>query len=116
MDKYLPFVTRDICRKIRLQDILRIEQRGRLVAIVTEKDVYEKYGRIEDLEQYLDDRFYHCLKNVIINFQQVSMMKNQTIYFKNSEEYFLGRQSYIKARQTFAIYIKNPCNCNGFVV
>ena len=89
---------------------------GGSVAIVTENDVFERYGRIEELEPYLDERFYHCLKTVIINFQQVSMMRDQTIFFRNSEKIFLGRQNYIKARQTFAIYIKNPCNCNGFVV
>ena len=116
MDKYLPFVRRDVCCKILLKDIMRIEQRGRIVAIVTENDVFERYGRIEELEPYLDERFYHCLKTVIINFQQVSMMRDQTIIFRNSEKIFFGRQNYIKARQTFAIYIKNPCNCNGFVV
>lgn len=116
MDKYLPFVRRDVCCKILLKDIMRIEQRGRMVAIVTENDIFERYGRIEELEPYLDERFYHCLKTVIINFQQVSMMRDQTIFFRNSEKIFLGRQNYIKARQTFAIYIKNPCNCNGFVV
>ena len=116
MEKYLPFVTRGMCCKIWLKDIMRIEQHGRLAVIITENNVYERYGRTEEMEEYLDERFYRCLKTVIINFDQVKMMKNQTIFFRNGEEYFLGRQSYIKARQTFAIYIKNPCNCNGFVV
>ena len=116
MDKYLPFVTKDVCCKIWLRDILRIEQRGRLVAIVTETQVYERYGRMEEMEPYLDEGFYHCLKTVIINFRQVSMMREQTVFFRNGEQFFLGRQNYIKTKQTFAVYIKNPCTCNGFVV
>ena len=115
-ERYLPFISRNICCKIWLHEIIRIEQRGRVVAIITESEIYERYGRIEELEEYLDERFYHCLKTVIINFQQVKMMRCQTIFFRNGEEYYLGRQNYIKTRQTFAIYIKNPCNSKGFVV
>ena len=115
-ERYVPFINRTVCCKIWLHEIIRIEQRGRLIIIITDMGTFERYGRIDEVEKYLDERFYHCLKTVIINFQQVKMMSCQTIFFRNGEEYFLGRQNYIKAKQTFAIYIKNPCNSNGFVV
>ncbi len=105
-DKYLPFVNRQQCSKIPLREILRVEQNGRLVTIVTEKGILEKYGKIQEVEEYLDERFYHCLKKTIINFEQVSSMKEQTIFFKNGDKIFLGRENFVRTKQSFAIYIK----------
>ncbi len=115
-DKYLPFVNREQCSKIPLSEILRIEQSSRIVIIVTEGATLRKYGKLQDIEEYLDERFYHCLKKMIINFQQVSSMKDQTIYFKNGDKIYLGRQNFVRTKQSFAIYIKNPCNFNDFIV
>ena len=84
--------------------------------IVTEKETYCSYDKIKNVEKYLDGRFYYCLKTIIINFQQVSVMRDQTIYFKNGDNILLGRQNYIRTRQAFAVYIKNPCNFNNFIV
>lgn len=116
MESFLPFINREQCCKIWLKDIMYIRQDGRMTNIVTENETFCSYDRIKDMEKYLDDRFYYCLKTIIINFQQVSVMKDQTIYFKNGDHIVLGRQNYIRTRQTFAAYIKNPCNFNDFVV
>lgn len=116
MEKYLPIVNRKHCRKIWLSDILYIMQEGRLTHVVTENETFSTYNKIGFFGEYLDSRFYYCLKSIAINFQQVSMMQNQTIFFKNGDNIFLGRQNYIHTRQSFANYIKNPCNSNDSVV
>ena len=116
MDKYIPFVSRQQCCKIPLEEILYIEQQGREVFIVTDKITYRQYGKFSDLEDYLDERFFCCLKTMAINFSNVISMREQAIKFKNGKEIYLGRQNFVRTKQSFAIYIKNPCNSNGFVV
>ncbi|MBR5229267.1 MAG: LytTR family transcriptional regulator DNA-binding domain-containing protein [Firmicutes bacterium] len=116
MDKYIPFVTRQKCCKISLEEVLYIEQIGREVMIVTEKTTYRQYGKITQLQQYLDESFFNCLKTMIINFSNVVSMQDQTVKFKDGTEIFLGRQNFVRTKQTFAVFIKKACNSNGFVV
>ena len=84
-----------------------IMQEGRMTNIVTEKETFCSYSKIKHFEQYLDmdRRFYYCLKSIVINFQQVSVMKGQTIYFKNGDKISLGRQNYVRTKQAFAAYL-----------
>ena len=106
MDKYIPFVTSKQCCRISLENILYVEQQGREVLIVTENITYRKYGKLSDMEAYLDERFFYCLKSMTINLSNVISMQNQVITFRDGTEIFLGRQNFVKAKQTFAIYIK----------
>ena len=107
MDNFVPFINREQCCKIWLCDILYIMQEGRMTNIVTEKETFCSYSKIKHFEQYLDmdRRFYYCLKSIVINFQQVSVMKGQTIYFKNGDKISLGRQNYVRTKQAFAAYL-----------
>ena len=116
MDKYIPFINRQQCCKIFLEEILYIEQQGREVLIVTDNMTYRQYGKLFQLDSYLDERFFYCLKTMTINFSNVISMRDQVIKFKNGTEIYLGRQNFVRTKQSFAIYIKNPCNSKGFVV
>ena len=44
--------------------------------------------------------------SVIINFEQVQAMRDQTIYFENGKSFALGRTNYISTKQAFAAYLK----------
>lgn len=105
MESFLPFINREQCCKIWLNDIMYIRQEGRMTSIVTEKETYCSYEKLKDMEAHLDKRFYYCLKKVIINFENVAVMKEQTIYFKNGDIIALGRQNYVHTRQAFAAYL-----------
>ena len=105
MESFLPFINREQCCKIWLNDIMYIRQEGRMTSIVTEKETYCSYEKLKDMEAHLDKRFYYCLKKVIINFENVAVMKEQTIYFKNGDFITLGRQNYVHTRQAFAAYL-----------
>ncbi len=59
-----------------------------------------------DYVEYLDRRFFRCLRSVIINFEQVQAMRDQTIYFENGKSFMLGRTNYISTKQAFAAYLK----------
>ena len=105
MEKYVPFVTKSICCRIKLSDILYIEQEGRRVNIVTEDCVNHIYGRTEDFVRYLDQRFYPCLKGTYLNFDNVDSIRGQKVQFTGNTCYYLGRNNSIKTRPAFAMYI-----------
>ena len=110
MEKYLPIVNRSECNMVKLDDILYIRKEGRKINIVTEKAAFYEYCRMGEVEEHLDERFYNCLKGVIINFNQVQGMRDQTIIFRNGITFELGRDSFIRTKQTFAAYIKGLKN------
>lgn len=107
MEKFLPMINRNECCKIWLDDILYFEKNGRLVKIVTSDASHYDYGSISDYEQYFadDERFFACMKGLVINFDHVDSMKDRTIRFSNGREYDLGRTNYLKTKQTFVNYM-----------
>lgn len=107
MDKFLPLVNREYCCKIWVDEILYIEQICRTINIVTEKGTFYDYEKIVNLYPYLDEYFVHCLKNTVVNFNQVQSMMNQTITFKNGTTFTFGRQNFIITKQKFVLYMKN---------
>ncbi len=106
MEKYLPLVGPTQCRKVPLDEILYIQQCGRITRIVTENDTYSKYCKARDYKPYLDRRFFPCLKSVFLNFDQVRVMKDQIVYFKNGSSFGLGRENFIRTKQAFAAYMQ----------
>ena len=45
------------------------------------------------------------MKGMVVNFDRVSSMKDQIIYFRNGMQYMLGRTNYLKTKQTFVNYM-----------
>ena len=106
MEKYIPIIRRTDCCKVPVSDILYIQQRGRVTNIVTEQETFSQYAKAGDYEGYLDRRFFRCLRSVIINFEQVQAMRDQTIFFQNGKSVELGRSNYVSTKQAFAAYLK----------
>ena len=106
MEKYIPIITRTDCCKVPVSDILYIRQHGRVTNIVTEAETFSQYAKAGDYVEYLDRRFFRCLRSVIINLEQVQAMRDQTIYFENGKSFALGRTNYISTKQAFAAYLK----------
>lgn len=106
MSKFIPVITRQYSRKVNVDDIIYLEQRQRRLAIVTSDETYVCYERIENVEKQLDERFYHTLKKLVVNLEQISVAKNQKIVFQNGIELQLGRESYIRTKQTYAAYLR----------
>ena len=69
MEKYIPIITRTDCCKVPVSDILYIRQHGRVTNIVTEAETFSQYAKAGDYVEYLDRRFFRCLRSVIINFE-----------------------------------------------
>lgn len=108
MDKFIPVVNKKVCCKIWLKDILYIENDARIIHIVTIHGSYYEYAKISELYPYIgeDVRFFACMKGFIINFDQVTAMKDQIIYFSNGMQYDLGRTNFLKTKQTFVNYMR----------
>lgn len=116
MQSYIPYVTPSECRKLHLEDINYIRRISRKVEICSRSGSYYLYESFDRVTGYLEGPFFSCLKGLIINFDRVESMCEQSVFFENGDVLRLGRDSYVKTRQTYAIYLKNPCNYPGFVV
>ena len=106
LDEYMPIITGKYSVKLKIDEIVSIEQQLRKVVITTNEKCYSYYGKISNIDKYLDLRFYHCLSRLIINFDKVKEMRAQVIYFENGGFYYIGKNNYIKTRQTYSAYLK----------
>ena len=93
-------------QEVRVDDIVYPEQRQRKVGIVTKETTYECYEKIANLEKQLDERFYHTLKKLVVNLEQISSMKDQNVVFQNGMVLMLGRESYIRTKQVYTAYLR----------
>ena len=106
MNNYIPVITRGCSRKISLDEILYLEQRQRRLAVVTEKETYLFYERLDNLEKLLDDRFYRTLKKLSVNIEKITIAEAQKLTFVNGKTIHLGRESYIRTKQIYNAYLK----------
>lgn len=104
--EYIPVVTKNYSVKVKTDTILLIERDNRRLKIKSDKGDYCFYAKIEDVERFLTDSFYRCLKGCYINLEKVDTMANQLVVFDNGFEYQLGRNNYIKTRKCYSRYIK----------
>ena len=107
MSENIPIVNRWCCKILPISDIVYIFSNYRKSEIHTKDGMIPVYYGRNEIETYLDERFNHCLKSLIVNFDMISYMKDGVIGFINGEEVSLGRNSYIKVKQKFAMYVKN---------
>lgn len=107
MSKDMPIVSRWRCGLLPVENIMYINYNYRKADIHTREEDLTVYCSRSEVEEYLDGRFRNCMKNLVVNFDEVNRIDNGVIYFKNGEELRLGRNNYIKARQNFAAYMKN---------
>ena len=106
MEPYIPVITKNRVVKIYLQDIVYIMKKQRKIVIVAEKEQFAYYGRMEIIKCHVDQRFFFCLQNFVINLDKVDRMEDQTIYFVNGETFWLGRDNYVRAKQYYTAYLK----------
>ncbi|MCL2437352.1 MAG: LytTR family transcriptional regulator DNA-binding domain-containing protein [Clostridiales bacterium] len=106
-EKYIPIINKEEICKVYIEDILLIEQDLRKTMIYTEENKLWRYGKIDELLRFLDDRFFRCHQSCIINMDKVIKMKEQTIFFKNGFKIVMGKEKFKSAKQKFAHYMIN---------
>ena len=103
----ISIISAKMCARIMIADIEYIEQDGRQLHIFTADTdyvVYENINMMVDAVQY-DDSFFRSLKAIIINFNRVTKMEDDYIYFESGRCITLGRNSFCKTRNAFKKHI-----------
>ena len=99
---YIPIINREETCKVYIVNVLFIEQDLRKIIVHTEDGLFWRYGKIEELLKYLDDRFFKCHKSCIINLDKVMKMKEQTVFFENGDKIVMSKEKFRLAKQNFA--------------
>lgn len=105
-ERYIPIISGSHTARVKVSDIIMVERNRRKLHVVTDEKEYEYYEKIENVELLLDGRFYPCLKGCYINFERVSHMEDQRIYFDNGHFFDLGRENYIRTKQKYRGYLR----------
>ena len=106
-EKYIPIINKEETCKVYIEKVLFIEQELRKTIIYTEIDKFWRYGKIDELLRYLDNRFFKCHQSCIINMDKVIRMKEQTIFFENGLKIVMGKEKFKYAKQNFAHHMIN---------
>lgn len=85
--------------------ITYLENQKRKVIVHTCRGVYEEYGRLTDICETLDGRFYQCHRSYVINFEHVSAMAEGRIVFDDGSSIYLGRNTFARTRRKFEEYL-----------
>lgn len=106
MEKYIPVITKKYSCKVSVDDIVYIRQHEKKLDIVTEEERYSYYEKMDNVVDYLDDRFYRIMKRLVVNLDKVTMVREQQIYFENGDGLYLGKDNYIKAKQRYTAHLR----------
>lgn len=109
-EEYIFVLASSVAARVKISDIVFIERDKRKIRIVTDLESYEYYEKMENIEPYLDRRFFPCLKGCYINLEKVISMQKQRITFEGGQVLYLGRDNFLKTMQFYKIYLKNPLN------
>ena len=105
--KYIPIITKDKSTRVRVSDVQAIERDYRKLKVITAEEQYEIYGKIDDVTDYLDSRFYSCMAGCIINLDQVEAMEEREIEFFGGYNMVMGRENFARTRHAYNDHIRN---------
>lgn len=77
--------------KIKLDDILYIESKGRLIDIHTTSGVKSLYYKLADIEILYSKRFIRIHKSFLVNLNKISSYKYNKVILENKEELIISR-------------------------
>ncbi len=98
--------TNQWCKSIKLQSIFYCEVINRIIYIHTKHEVLHYYGKMEDLSNHLDDRFYRCHRSYFVNLDFVMTYANGEIILENLEHIPVSRLRQKEFMQYMLQYMK----------
>jgi hypothetical protein len=105
-ESYVPVITRKGAAKVRLREILYIETELRVIVIYTANREYRFYGKLDDILQYLDGRFYRCHKSCVINLEKIVQMEDGVFFFPEGVTLRVGQNNYRLTKNHYIKYLK----------
>lgn len=84
-EKSLFIQTAHWCKSIKIQTIIYCEVMNRKLYLHTLNGVIDYYGKIEELELQLDDRFYRCHRSYLVNLDYLSTYSDGQVLLENRD-------------------------------
>ena len=95
MKRTIKIITRQCIAVVNPDTIVYIQKQGRKITIVTKIGSFSMYGKIEDLDEFLDKRFYYPNSKLVVNLEEIELISENSVCFKTGEKLVLGRDSFI---------------------
>ena len=103
----LSIITAKSCARIYIEDIEYIEQVGRKLELATSDLKYSVYDNISTLLPYFTNKgFYRSMKGLLINFEQVRNIEEDSVFFESGNSLTMGRNNICKTRNAFRKYLQ----------
>ena len=105
-DSVIVIKTRSGILKIRLNDIIYSEAKGKHCIIRTTDNTYELLTNLKSIEKLLpSDRFARCQRSYIAGFMHITAHNSKEIEFDNGEKAEIGSTYYPRFKTAFKHYI-----------
>ena len=105
MKPFLIITTKQAIYKVNIEEIVYIERFERKLLISTDKESFEYYEKIENVEPLLNEDFYKCHARFIVNLKKVTGVRDQTIFFSNDEMVYVGRNNFVKIKKAYYAFL-----------
>lgn len=106
MEGYISVITKRYSCRVKIDDIVYIQQQQKKLTIVTDHEVYSYYERMENVVEHLDKRFFQVMKKLVVNLDKIQMVREQQIHFQNGEDIYLGKDNYVKTKQIYTAHLR----------
>lgn len=105
--KYIIVKSSGIQQKIFLKDIYYIESSNKKVVYHTKDGRFETYGKMEELENELGNRFYRCHRCYLVNMEKITAYSADTIQVAGGDKLILAGKKYADFVKSYMRYAKS---------
>lgn len=104
--QYISIKESRVTVKIMLDNLYFVEMRNHYAEFHTSTGVHRAYMTFDGLRNLIPDqlRFQCCCRGIIVNFDNVKKLEEQTIILKNDERVPISRSKKIEIRNAYATY------------
>lgn len=98
--------TTNWCKSVKLNSIYYCEVINRKIYLNTKNGIIDFYGKIEDLEKQLDQRFFKCHRSYLVNLDYVRQYSDGQISLENNEHIPVSRLRHQELMRAMLQYMK----------
>lgn len=93
-------------RRIFLEDIYYIESEARKLKLHCVHGMIEQYGRLDEIEESIQNDFVRCHKSYLVNMRYVSSMDGKEVKLLNGKTIPISRSKVISCKETITDYFQ----------
>ena len=91
--------------KVYVDDIVYVDSFSRKVFFYTEKGDFSEYGKLDHIEEGLNDSFYRCHKRCLVNLDKIRLLEDNKVLFENGMEIGMCKEKFQKLKQVYKGYM-----------